>query len=124
MTYMRSWKSLRLTSHTWLGLNPQIGRPRILKLTSKLLFNYEFIFLSTIPNVHSRTKEKVVKKREFALNSLFVTTTFFVLECTCPTWSYSIPFDGTLNIFILHVWVSLYLKKTFTNRNRKNYFKN
>jgi hypothetical protein len=27
MTYMWSWKSLRLTSHTWLGLNPQIGRP-------------------------------------------------------------------------------------------------
>jgi hypothetical protein len=27
MTYMRSWKSLRLTSHAWLGLNPQIGRP-------------------------------------------------------------------------------------------------
>jgi hypothetical protein len=27
MTYMRSWKSLRLTSHTWLSLNPQIGRP-------------------------------------------------------------------------------------------------
>jgi hypothetical protein len=27
MTYMRSWKSHRLTSHTWLGLNPQTGRP-------------------------------------------------------------------------------------------------
>jgi hypothetical protein len=27
MTYMRSCKSHRLTSHTWLGLNPQIGRP-------------------------------------------------------------------------------------------------
>jgi hypothetical protein len=27
MTYMRSWKSHRRTSHTWLGLNPQIGRP-------------------------------------------------------------------------------------------------
>jgi hypothetical protein len=27
MTYMRSWKSHRLPSHTWLGLNPQIGRP-------------------------------------------------------------------------------------------------
>jgi hypothetical protein len=27
MTYMRSWKSHRLTSRTWLGLNPQIGRP-------------------------------------------------------------------------------------------------
>jgi hypothetical protein len=27
MTYMRSLKSHRLNSHTWLGLNPQIGRP-------------------------------------------------------------------------------------------------
>jgi hypothetical protein len=27
MTYMRSLKSHRLASHTWLGLNPQIGRP-------------------------------------------------------------------------------------------------
>jgi hypothetical protein len=27
MTYMRSWKSHRLTSHTWSGLNLQIGRP-------------------------------------------------------------------------------------------------
>jgi hypothetical protein len=27
MTYMRSCKSHRLTSHTWLGLNPQIVRP-------------------------------------------------------------------------------------------------
>jgi hypothetical protein len=26
MTCMRSWKSHRLTSHLWLGLNPQIGR--------------------------------------------------------------------------------------------------
>jgi hypothetical protein len=24
---MRSWKSHQLTSHTWLGLNPQIGKP-------------------------------------------------------------------------------------------------
>jgi hypothetical protein len=27
MTYMRSWKSHRLTSYRWLGLNPHIGRP-------------------------------------------------------------------------------------------------
>jgi hypothetical protein len=27
MTYMQSLKSHRLTSHKWLGLNPQIGRP-------------------------------------------------------------------------------------------------
>jgi hypothetical protein len=27
MTYMMSRKNHRLTSHTWLGLTPQIGRP-------------------------------------------------------------------------------------------------
>jgi hypothetical protein len=27
MTCIRSWKSHRLTSHTWLGLNPQIRTP-------------------------------------------------------------------------------------------------
>jgi hypothetical protein len=27
MTYIPSWKSHRLILHTWLGLNPQIGRP-------------------------------------------------------------------------------------------------
>jgi hypothetical protein len=35
MTYMRSWKSHRLTSHTWLGLNPQIGR-----LLSRIVVQY------------------------------------------------------------------------------------
>jgi hypothetical protein len=27
MTYMRIWKKSSTYSHTWLGLNPQIGRP-------------------------------------------------------------------------------------------------
>jgi hypothetical protein len=40
MTYMRSWKSLRLTSHTWLGLNPQIGRPR-----SRIVVPLVYLFL-------------------------------------------------------------------------------
>jgi hypothetical protein len=42
MTYMRSWKSLRLTSHTWLGLNPLIGRP-LSRIVVPLvyLYNYE-----------------------------------------------------------------------------------
>jgi hypothetical protein len=42
MTYMRSWKSHRLTSHTWLGLNPQIGRPLpriVVPLVYSLFFN-------------------------------------------------------------------------------------
>jgi hypothetical protein len=42
MTYMR-WKSLRLTSHTWLGLNPQIGRP-LSRIVVPLVY---FIFLLT-----------------------------------------------------------------------------
>jgi hypothetical protein len=40
MTYMRSWKSLRLTSHTWLGLNPQIGRP-LSRIVVPLVYFYE-----------------------------------------------------------------------------------
>jgi hypothetical protein len=47
MTYMRSWKSLRLTSHTWLGLNPQIGRP-LSRIVVPLVFF--FFFLATIPH--------------------------------------------------------------------------
>jgi ribosomal protein L30/L7E len=41
MTYMWSWKSLRLTSHTWLGLNPQIGRP-----LSRIVVPLVYFFLS------------------------------------------------------------------------------
>jgi hypothetical protein len=48
MTYMRSWKSLRLTSHTWLGLNPQIGRP-----LSRIVVP---LFLVTILNNDTTTK--------------------------------------------------------------------
>jgi hypothetical protein len=40
MTYMRSWKSHRLTSHTWLGFNPQIGRP-----LSRIVGDIGFFFL-------------------------------------------------------------------------------
>jgi hypothetical protein len=39
MTYMRSWKSLRLTLQTWLGLNPQIGRP-LSRIVVPLVFFY------------------------------------------------------------------------------------
>jgi hypothetical protein len=39
MTYMQSWKSHRLTSHTWLGLNPQIGRP-LSSIVGTIIFFY------------------------------------------------------------------------------------
>jgi hypothetical protein len=41
MTYMQSWKSHRLTSHTWLGLNPQIGRP-----LSRIVVPLVYFFIS------------------------------------------------------------------------------
>jgi hypothetical protein len=47
MTYMRTWKSLRLTSHTWFGLNPQIGRlSRI--VVSLVYFIFSIIIKSMI----------------------------------------------------------------------------
>jgi hypothetical protein len=42
MTYMRSWKSHRLTSHTWLGLNPQIGRP-LSRIVGAIGLFYEYL---------------------------------------------------------------------------------
>jgi hypothetical protein len=46
MTYMRSWKSLWLTSHTWLGLNPQIGRP-LSRIVVPLVYVYFTRVIST-----------------------------------------------------------------------------
>jgi hypothetical protein len=51
MTYMRSWKSLRLTSHTWLGLNPQIGRP-----LSRIVVALVYFFLLRATSGHPNTK--------------------------------------------------------------------
>jgi hypothetical protein len=58
MTYMRSWKSHRLTSHTWLGLNPQIGRP-LSKIVGAIGLFVFFIFkivldLSCSPVFHCK----------------------------------------------------------------------
>jgi hypothetical protein len=55
MTYMRSWKNHRLTSHTWLGLNPQIGRPlsRIVAIGLYMYVSESMTFIT--PHVgHSR----------------------------------------------------------------------
>jgi hypothetical protein len=63
MTYIRSWKCHRLTSHTWLGLNPQIGRPlsRIVGAIG---------LLSVEQTIHaSRQKEK---KRKILKNTYYV----------------------------------------------------
>jgi hypothetical protein len=50
MTDMRSWKSLRLTSHTWLGLNPQIGKPLSRIVVPLVYFIVRKTFLSNTSN--------------------------------------------------------------------------
>jgi hypothetical protein len=59
MTYMRSWKSLRLTSHTWLGLNPQIGRP-LSRIVVPLVY---FIF---IKGSHNAAGLRKLQKSSFS----------------------------------------------------------
>jgi hypothetical protein len=61
---MRIWKSHRLTSHTWLGLNPQIGRPLSRIVGAIGLF---FLYLSTNVSVPciicSALKSKILELR-------------------------------------------------------------
>jgi hypothetical protein len=72
MTYMRSWKSLRLTSHTWLdwlGLNPQIGRP-LSRIVVPLVYFY-FFFMGT-PEGHQKSIFNTlnVKKTKIHMRSI------------------------------------------------------
>jgi hypothetical protein len=50
MTYMRSWKGHRFTSNTWLGLNPQIGRPLSRIVVPLVIFS---VYLLILQNIHS-----------------------------------------------------------------------
>jgi hypothetical protein len=58
---MRSWKSLRLTSHTWLGLNPQIGRP-----LSRIVVPLVYLYLTVLhlSNTISSITQKERNQRE------------------------------------------------------------
>jgi hypothetical protein len=51
MTYMWSWKSHRLTSHTWLGLNPLIGRP-LSRIVVPLVYFIYVVFIQETSSIH------------------------------------------------------------------------
>jgi hypothetical protein len=58
MTYMRSCKSHRLTSHnTWLGRNPQIGRP-----LSRIVGAIGLFFIFLISSAEARSCVCLLKK--------------------------------------------------------------
>jgi hypothetical protein len=61
MTYMRSWKSHRLTSHTWLGLNPQIGTPLSRIVGAIGLFVLRHVWTAFF-NIEYRAKCKIEAK--------------------------------------------------------------
>jgi hypothetical protein len=65
MTYMRSSKSHRLTSHTWLCLNPQIGRPlsRIVTLTKLGCTRHMtlYIFKIRLTKIRDNMPQKLVR---------------------------------------------------------------
>jgi hypothetical protein len=58
MTFMRSWKSHRLTSHTWLGLNPQIGRP-LSRTVVPLVFFFFFFLIFKIDAIYANFRSLV-----------------------------------------------------------------
>jgi hypothetical protein len=67
MTYMRSWKSYRLISHTWLGLNPQIGRPLSRIVGAIGLFFFLRFFDGSTPNqekIFQNSKKYVSSEKE------------------------------------------------------------
>jgi hypothetical protein len=65
MTYMRIWKSHRLTSHTWIGLNPQIGRPQ--GLSVPLVYFYFYLNSGVLKN--TRNWSRFVTFDDFLRNS-------------------------------------------------------
>jgi hypothetical protein len=84
---MRSWKSHRLTSHTWLGINPQIGRPlsRIvgaigLFIPEKCLFKKTNPPYHTYDNMNLFLREtRNIENRKLFLLALKMNHTFPVL---------------------------------------------
>jgi hypothetical protein len=92
MTYMRSWKSLRLTSHTWLGLNPQIGRPLsriVVPLVYLFFFVYFFLFTIVMKVLISCTEKP--KKFIEVLDELelFIDKKVFFDEKKIPSGKFS-----------------------------------
>jgi hypothetical protein len=66
MTYMRSWQSHRLTLHTWLGLNPEIGRP-----LSRIFGDISFFFIMlTIPKWYITSRNSKIPQFLNYLNYL------------------------------------------------------
>jgi hypothetical protein len=73
MTYMRSWNSLRLTSHTWLGLNPQIGRPLSRIFVPLVYFILEINVYKIVKKTHPIAHLLQYKNNSKLLYSLTVT---------------------------------------------------
>jgi hypothetical protein len=79
MTYMRSWKSHRITSHTWLGLNPQIGRP-----LSRIVVPLVYLFMRGVKKISKKVLKTKLKPKEV------IYILVFVIYLVLSFWSLSI----------------------------------
>jgi hypothetical protein len=103
MTYMRTWKSHQLTSHTWLGLNPQIGGPlsRIvgaiglffllnniltMKKYTKIYQNIPKIYDHILPK-YTKINKKMSNNTRYILGLNFQYFSIRVLWLSCWFWS-------------------------------------
>jgi hypothetical protein len=90
MTYMRSWKSYRLTSHTWLGLNPQIGRPLSRIVVPLVYFYFLFMKKYTFGGLKGKNRPPEPKNGIWGLKSV---------------WSCDIFIDQEFNIYEKNIYI-------------------
>jgi hypothetical protein len=98
ITYMRSWKSHRLTSHTWLGLNPQIGRP-LSRIVVPLVYFFYFFEDVLVKNSSSSIKYLMeIKNERILTTSVIYVCMCFLIRASFPILSFvnEIKYPGTL----------------------------
>jgi hypothetical protein len=76
--HMRSWKSHRLTSHTRLGLNPQIGRHLSRIIVPLVYFFFFFLWFHKIP---CGLFHKPLKEGIFSVSGILIEDFLRNLKC-------------------------------------------
>jgi hypothetical protein len=77
---MRSWKSLRLTSHAWLGLNPQIERP-----LSRIVVPLVYFFITGHCPLNKHLQNMGLIDEPICIACGMKDESAFHLLCNCPS---------------------------------------
>jgi hypothetical protein len=90
ITYMRSWKSLRLTSHTWLGLNPHIGRP-----LSRIVVPLVYFFFKALYHFSVKFKWKMTEYNKMIIKHKVLNSN------QCGHFEFILHFEVLENCFLI-----------------------